>query len=170
MSGVMVTYPYEDLGPERFQELSQSLIVQQFPRAQCMPIGMPDGGRDAVVSHRAADTLVFQVKYSRKTPLAEATYQDYLSWLQDTVASELPNMRRLIRKGVKHYILISNVPCSSHSGVGTRDKMLKWLSEQIPAAVHGRATMGRTQEESEAIMAQLSRSEGTHTSMSDLDL
>jgi len=130
-----MTYPYEDLGPERFQELCQTLLVQQFPRAQCMPIGMPDGGRDAIVSRRAVDTLVFQVKYRRRTPLADATHADYLTWLQDTVTSELPNILRLIQKGVRHYILITNVPCSSHSGSGTRDKMLLWLADKISGDV-----------------------------------
>jgi hypothetical protein len=135
MDNAMVTYPYEDLGPERFQELCQALLVQQFPRAQCMPIGMPDGGRDAVVSRRTTDTLVFQVKYRRKTPLADATYPDFLTWLQDTVTSELPSILRLVGKGVSHYILMTNVPCSPHTGGGTRDKMRVWLAKQIPANV-----------------------------------
>lgn len=128
----VVTYPYEDLGPERFQELCQVLILQRFPRAQCMPIGMADGGRDAVVSRRGKDVTVFQVKFRRKTPLAKTNYQDYLDWLQEAVERELPTILRLASTGVKHYVLISNVPCSSHSGIGTRDKMLAWLSERMP--------------------------------------
>src|SRR6266404_4612113 len=121
MGNAVVTYPYEDLGPERFQELCQALLVQRFPRAQCMPIGMPDGGRDAVISRRGKDSLVFQVKFRRRTPLAEASFGDYLSWLQDAVTSELPSINRLISQGVRHYILISNVPGSSHPQNGTRD-------------------------------------------------
>ena len=73
---------YEDLGAERFQELCQTLLLKQYPRLQCFPVGMPDGGRDAAVSRRTEDGIVVQVKFRRRTPLAEATYPEYLRWLR----------------------------------------------------------------------------------------
>lgn len=100
-----------------------------------MPVAMPDGGRDAVVSQRSVDRLVFQVKYRRRTPLAEATHDDYLTWLQDSVKNEISSIHRLLKKGIRHYVLISNAPCSSHSESGTRDKMRSWLSELLPNTV-----------------------------------
>ena len=41
-------YPLENLGPERFQQFCQALLVKEYPRVQCFPVAQPDGGRDAV--------------------------------------------------------------------------------------------------------------------------
>jgi hypothetical protein len=131
----MVTFPYEDLGPDRFQELCQALLIQEYPRLQCLPVRMPDGGRDAVVTERFSDTLVFQVKYRAPAPPSRADYQDYLSWLQDAISDDLAKLGRLIERGLQRYVIISNVPCSPHSDTGTRDKMIKWLSTNISAKI-----------------------------------
>src|SRR5215471_3924322 len=132
---LMATYNYEDLGPERFQQLCQTLLAQVFPRVTCMPIGMADGGRDAVVSTRGVDTLVFQVKFRRRTPLANSTMPDMLEWLQQAIEPELPKVMRLIRKGMKRYVILTNATSSSHPDKGTRDLMLAWLVERIPVEV-----------------------------------
>lgn len=61
-------YNYEALDDKRFQKLCQALIVAQFPDAQCLPVGEPDGGRDAILLHGYSNnkkTVVFQVKFSR---------------------------------------------------------------------------------------------------------
>ena len=131
----MATYNYENLGPERFQHLCQALLAQVFPRVTCMPVGMADGGRDAVVSNRGADTLVLQVKFRRRTPLADATMSDMLAWLQQAIEPELPKLKKLISKGMKNYIILTNATSSSHPDKGTRDKMLAWLVERIPVEV-----------------------------------
>jgi NADPH-dependent 7-cyano-7-deazaguanine reductase QueF len=59
----------ENLGPERFQHLCQALLVQEFPGTNCLPVGQPDGGRDAVryASDEANPSAftVCQVKYCR---------------------------------------------------------------------------------------------------------
>ena len=58
----------ENLGPERFQQLSQALLVKEFPGIICLPVGQPDGGRDALryVTNVADPRFtVYQVKYSR---------------------------------------------------------------------------------------------------------
>ena len=41
-------YPLENLGPDRFQQLCQSLLLSEHTDVQCFPISQPDGGRDAV--------------------------------------------------------------------------------------------------------------------------
>ena len=38
-----MTYHYESLGDERFQQLAQALIAIEFPNVQCLPVGQPDG-------------------------------------------------------------------------------------------------------------------------------
>jgi hypothetical protein len=131
----MASYNYENLGHERFQHLCQALLTQVFPRVTCMPIGMADGGRDAVVSNRGVDTLVFQVKFRRKTPLADATMSDMMTWLQQAIEPELPKLTKLISKGMKNYIILTNATSSSHADTGTRDKMLAWLAKRIPIEV-----------------------------------
>ena len=82
-------YQLENLGDERFQELCQALLVREFPDVQCFPVGMPDGGRDAVrwfyVTKGEKSFSVFQVKYVRK-PLAE---EDPHKWLEKTLEGEV---------------------------------------------------------------------------------
>ena len=61
-------YHYEALNDQRFQKLAQALIVAQNPNTQCLPVGQPDGGRDAYLFHTESDQdklVVFQVKFSR---------------------------------------------------------------------------------------------------------
>jgi len=56
---------FENLGPERFQQLCQALLVKEYPNVQCFPVAQPDGGRDAIVYHHLDKTpekfIVFQV-------------------------------------------------------------------------------------------------------------
>ena len=66
--GEHMDYHYEALNDQRFQKLSQALIVAQNPNTQCLPVGQPDGGRDAYLFHTESDQnklVVFQVKFSR---------------------------------------------------------------------------------------------------------
>ena len=37
-------YPFENLDPERFQNLCQALLTKEFPHVQCFPVAQPDGG------------------------------------------------------------------------------------------------------------------------------
>jgi len=41
-----LTYDYEALDPEKFQEFAQALILREDPSVQVFPIGQADGGRD----------------------------------------------------------------------------------------------------------------------------
>jgi hypothetical protein len=126
---------YEDLGAERFQELCQALLAKQYPRLICFPVGMPDGGRDAAVPHRTEDSIVFQIKFRRRTPLADATYPEYLKWLQQAIKSDISSLARLLAKGIKRYVVISNAPGSPHPRTGTMDQMRRWLKEMLPENV-----------------------------------
>ena len=68
----MTRYHYEALTHETFQKLAQALITHLHPDAQCLPIGQPDGGRDALVRAESdAASVVFQVKYSRAPQLKD---------------------------------------------------------------------------------------------------
>ena len=67
----MASYQYEQLNDESFQQLSQSLLLKEFPGLQCFPVGQPDGGRDAIARlfETAPDTtgfILFQVKFARR--------------------------------------------------------------------------------------------------------
>ena len=63
-------YPLENLDPERFQQLCQSLLVKAFPHLQCFPVAQPDGGRDAVSFIPDGDSdkfMVFQATAIKET-------------------------------------------------------------------------------------------------------
>jgi hypothetical protein len=42
-----MSYHFEELGDERFQQLCQAILTCAFPNVQCLPVSQPDGGRDA---------------------------------------------------------------------------------------------------------------------------
>jgi hypothetical protein len=68
-----VDYVYENLGPDRFQQFCQALLINTFPKLQCLPVRQPDGGRDAVVYYNDGDEsefIVFQVKFVEQPGLA----------------------------------------------------------------------------------------------------
>jgi hypothetical protein len=82
-----VDYPLENLGPDRFQQLCQSLLHSENPDVQCFPISQSDGGRDAIriVSEGKTNSfVVYQVKYMHK-PLAES---DPHKWLLSVLKQE----------------------------------------------------------------------------------
>ena len=119
-------YQLENLGDERFQELCQALLVREFPDVQCFPVGMPDGGRDAVrwfyVTKGEKSFSVFQVKYVRK-PLAE---EDPHKWLEKTLEGEVEKIRTLVPKGAKSYYLLTNIPGTSHLESGSMTKCKRY--------------------------------------------
>jgi hypothetical protein len=82
-------YALENLGPERFQELCQALIVRERPDVQAFPVGQPDGGRDAVVYTRTGrdrrEYIVYQVKFVREP----ATHADRREWLETVIDQEV---------------------------------------------------------------------------------
>ena len=132
----MPSYQYEQLNPESFQQLSQSLIVKEYPGVQCFPVGQSDGGRDATVqiSQTSPDTKefnLFQVKFSRRV----LNPSDARKWLLRTLREELPNVRKQIGNGAKKFILVTNVAGTGRPNTGLIDDLQSLLEEQIPIEV-----------------------------------
>ncbi|MFD8701751.1 NACHT domain-containing protein [Kitasatospora sp. NPDC059648] len=129
----MKDYDYESLGADMFQQLAQAVLVKLHPDVQCLPVGMPDGGRDASVpGDRAQDSIVYQVKFRKPTPNRSATPDEICSWLQKAITKELPKLRRLEQRGTTKYIVITNAQCSSHEDAGTFDRMSEWMRNNLP--------------------------------------
>lgn len=121
-----MNYPLENLGPERFQEFCQALLIRENPNVQCFPVAQPDGGRDAVSyipSQNTGKFVIFQVKYCRR-PLAESDPQ---KWLLAIMEEELPKVRALVPRGAVQYYLIANIHGTAHPGTGSIDQ----LSERL---------------------------------------
>lgn len=120
-------YQFEALGDERFQQLCQSLIAAEFPNATCYPVGMPDGGRDAVAGEgKNAQSIIFQVKYVRDPSTKEAR-EAVLS----AIKSEAEKVKRLKARGAVAYYLITNVGGTSHLNSGSMDKAQDLLSAEF---------------------------------------
>ena len=129
----MASYRYEQLNDESFQELSQSLLLKVFPGLQCFPVGQRDGGRDAIVrlveaAPDSSEFILFQVKFARR----ELNPHEARDWLLRTLRNELPKVENQIEEGAKRFVLITNVPGTSHPGAGSIDQLDALLKEWIP--------------------------------------
>ena len=123
-------YPLENLGPERFQQVCQSLLVKEFPDVQCFPVGQPDGGRDSVAYFMGSQRdqfIVFQVKFVRR-PQAE---MEPHKWLTKIAKEEGPKIGKLIPRGAKAFYLLTNVSGTSHLDAGSMDKISKVLKSTV---------------------------------------
>jgi len=138
-----MNYPFENLGPEKFQLFCQSLLAREHPNLQCLPVAQPDGGRDAVqwqppLSPRGF--IVFQVKYVR-APLAE---RESHKWLEGIIQDELPKVEKLIPRGAKQYVLMTNIPGTAHLESGSIDSVNSLLEQLgIPAVCWWRDDLNR---------------------------
>ncbi len=113
-------YNYEALNEQSFQKFAQALLLAEHPGTQCLPVGQPDGGRDAFFIHPEPDKagfVVFQVKYSR-----HPGDKDERSVVESTIKSEKRKVEQLIERGATHYYLITNVQGTAHLDVGSIDK------------------------------------------------
>ena len=120
----------ENLGPERFQQLCQALLIKEFPGINCLPIGQPDGGRDAVrYGPKTTDTAftVYQVKFSRNP----AEGDDARQWVRRITDEEVEKVSRLIARGANQYLLATNVPGTAHLDVGSIDKFQIELNKKF---------------------------------------
>lgn len=128
-SGGSDMYHYDALNDERFQELCQALIVTHSPNAQCLPVGQPDGGRDAFlqlhVPAQRSDLVVYQVKYV-KNPQDSRSERDFL---EQIIKTESPRISKL--RGLKKYYLITNLKGTAHPEKGSIDR----VNEQLPKAL-----------------------------------
>jgi hypothetical protein len=123
-----LTYIYETLSPERFQQLCQAVLAALFPNLQCLPVGQPDGGRDAFLRRRAddRDLLVFQVKFVREPARAEPVEK-----LEDWIEREKPKVEELKRWGASRYVLLTNLQGTSHFHAGSIDRVDDYLTSKI---------------------------------------
>ncbi len=126
-------YRYETLGPERFQQVAQALLVREMPDVQCFPVAQPDGGRDATSRLPDGGFLVFQAKYVRRPEQIESVGE----WVEDILQGELPKARRLIAAGATGYYLITNVAGTAHPGGGAIDRANAFIEREfgIPGLV-----------------------------------
>lgn len=124
-------YPLENLGPERFQQLVQALLVAEFPGVTSYPVAQPDGGRDATrpiqSDGNSEKVAVFQVKYSRNP----STIPSVSRWILGKGDDEADKVRKLIPRGASQYILVTNLRGTSHLDVGSIDTVLRQLQERF---------------------------------------
>lgn len=123
-------YPFENLGPEKFQEFAQALLAKEFPDLQCFPVAQPDGGRDIISYDLGSFThnfAIYQVKYVRKPDAEKDTHQ----WLLGIIESEAPKVKSLIEKGAKQFFLITNIRGTAHLDAGSIDKMNHLLEVEL---------------------------------------
>jgi hypothetical protein len=129
-----MSYLYESLTPERFQQFCQALLVAKFPNAQCLPVGQPDGGRDAYLaikdSGAARDLYVFQVKFSRTADRPEDDF------VKQICKEEGPKVKRLIERGARAYYLLTNIKGTAHLDTGSIDKLDEALSNCLGIAAY----------------------------------
>ena len=126
-----MAYHFEELGDERFQQLCQAVLTRSFPDVQCLPVGQPDGGRDAFVRRRArariADSLIYQVKFVR-----DPNSRDSRDLIESVIRSEQKKVNELIiERGATSYYLLTNVRGSSHLTTGSIDKVNELLSSSF---------------------------------------
>lgn len=116
-------YLYENSNPDRFQHFCQSLLILDFPKLQCYPIGQPDGGRDG---WDPDSKTVLQVKFKRTNE------EENAEWLIETLENELPKIIKLAERGAQAYIIATNAQGTAHLDGGRIDKVQKWLDDNLP--------------------------------------
>lgn len=107
-------YLYERLGDNDFQQLVSALLASQFPDYLPMALRQSDGGIDGLRNIDPNTLLIYQVKWS-----ASGTNKNPVTWLGGVVREELNNLRRLAGKGVRNYVLVTNVPSTAKPETGT---------------------------------------------------
>jgi hypothetical protein len=114
-----MAYRYEDLGSTSFQKMCQSLLVAMDSRIQCPPTGQSDGGRDAFLREPRTTKIIanFQIKWMQNP----SKVKNPATWLASTVKAEDSNIRRMVKEGLEHYTLITNISGSSQPKVGQID-------------------------------------------------
>lgn len=149
-----MTYLFESLGDERFQQLCQALLTDAHEDVQCLPVGQPDGGRDAFVDHHdnkpgtISHKTIFQVKYVKDPSSRESR-----DLIEQVVRGEKHKVINLVGRGATSYYLITNVAGTSHLDTGSIDKVNKELQDGlgIPAYCWWRDDLSRRIDNSNAI-------------------
>ena len=123
-------YSLENLGPDRFQEICQALLVKEFPGVQCFPIAQSDGGRDDVLFYaegKHRDFIVYQVKYVQR-PFSEKNPHRRISKF---IKDESQKIAKLIPQGAEKYVLITNIPGTAIPGSGSIDTVRELFDRHI---------------------------------------
>lgn len=112
-------YLYWRLSKEAFQQMCGALLRRKFDPVQCYPVGMADGGIDAVSN----GSIVYQVKWTSKFE------QNPTQWLKDVIDGERENILTLVReKNISRYILMTSVAGTTTAhGTGSMQKLQKAL-------------------------------------------
>ncbi len=112
----------ENLGPERFQQLCQALLVKEFPGVTCLPVAQPDGGRDALrhLGEPQSGSSPRTKSSSRRTPLPG---DEARRWVLDMADGEIEKVRRLIERGASQDPLVTNVVGTAHLDAGSIDRL-----------------------------------------------
>src|SRR5947199_146229 len=96
-------YHYETLGDERFQELCQSLLTATFPNIQCLPVGQPDGGREAYCWRRGDLDRRMDMNAAPKSSYPEILKATEL--LEKLIACQLGEDEERRRSAVRAYLV-----------------------------------------------------------------
>lgn len=136
-----MSYAFELLGPERFQYVCQSLLLESYPDTQCLPVAQPDGGRDAFTLDASKEIEhVFQVKYVRSPD----SWNDVVEWLEGVVDLEIDKVVKLAERGAKRYFLLTNSHGTAHLDKGSVDRLQAQLNRlPIPAVCWWREDLSR---------------------------
>jgi hypothetical protein len=120
-------YYFEQLGDERFQKLCQAILTSSFPDVLCLPVGQPDGGRDALVrsssSDETSDNIIFQVKFVK-----DPNSKDSREFIKNIIKTEKEKVNTLKSRGAQKYYLMTNTYGTSHLDNGSIDQVNKELS------------------------------------------
>ncbi len=125
-------HDFEQLDARLFQQFCQALLVLEHPDLVCLPVGMPDGGRDALIERPKdksdAGLLVFQVKFVERPGFID----DASAWAEAILKAERRKIDILVQQGADRYVLVTNLPASSHLGSGNVDKVRAVLARTLP--------------------------------------
>lgn len=121
-------YEYENSDPERFQEMVQALLLPEWPRLQCFPVGQPDGGRDGLARLLGNSRHVLQVKFKRRDEPGD----DVADWLIAALKGEREKVELLRDLGATNYVMATNVRGTSHLHNGSVDIVQAWMDENFP--------------------------------------
>ena len=125
-----MSYPLENLGDARFQQLCQALLSKLYPDVQCFPVSGSDGGRDATLASpnkTGADLIVYQVKFTKKALRDKVPHKSVV----DSLRLELPKINARIQNKATKYILMTNVPGTGASDTGSIDAVQNLLKKHL---------------------------------------
>lgn len=112
---------YSRLSEGAFQQLCSALLRLKFDPVQCFPVGMADGGIDAISN----GSIIYQVKWSSKLQ------QNPHTWLTATIKGEQSKIENLVReKKISRYILMTSVAgTTTATNTGSMQKLQTFLDE-----------------------------------------